>query len=215
MPEFSLSTVAKDFVLGSFADDFIFPHRSPMIRGHIWIDADLRRRAVPRGLAVSVLLSPALSLLFSSGCTTARKTVPPPAPAILAPAVAPAPMPVPKSPPSAPVPAVPTPAAVPVAPTAAPTEALSPPEELTIFVESTPAGATIVMDGRPMGKAPLHLAIPATPLGFFRDYVELRARFIASDETEVSRTATEEFTPREKVPAVLQFTPDGAQRTVR
>jgi hypothetical protein len=84
-----------------------------------------------------------------------------------------------------------------------------------LFVESTPPGATIVMDGRPMGKAPLHLSIPATPLGFFRDYVELRARFIAADETEVSRTATEEFTPREKVPAVLQFTPDGAQRTVR
>jgi hypothetical protein len=90
-----------------------------------------------------------------------------------------------------------------------------PPDELMLFVESTPPGATIVMDGRPMGKAPLHLSIPATPLGFFRDYVELRARFIATDETEVSRTAMEEFTPREKVPAVLQFTPDGVQRTVR
>ena len=77
------------------------------------------------------------------------------------------------------------------------------------------AGATVVVDGRPMGKTPLHLDVPATTLGFFRDYVEIRARFIADNKAEVSRTATEEFSPREKVPAVLHFTPTGAQRTAR
>jgi hypothetical protein len=88
-------------------------------------------------------------------------------------------------------------------------------DQATMLVESEPAGATIVVDGRPVGKAPLHLGVPATALGFFRDYVEIRARFIAENESEESHTATEEFSPREKVPAVLRFTPAGAQRTVR
>ena len=86
---------------------------------------------------------------------------------------------------------------------------------MTIRVESDPAGATIVVDGRPLGKAPLQVVVPGTALGFFRDYVEIRARFIAENESEESRTATEEFSPRDKVPAVLRFTPAGAQRTLR
>jgi hypothetical protein len=45
--------------------------------------------------------------------------------------------------------------------------------------------------------------------------MEIRARFIATDPSLDSRTVTEEFTPREKVPAVLHFTPEGAQRTAR
>jgi hypothetical protein len=88
-------------------------------------------------------------------------------------------------------------------------------EQLTLLIESEPVGATIVVDGRPVGKAPMRLSVPATVLGFFRDYMEIRARFIAESEADASRTATEEFSPREKVPAVLQFTPAGAQRTVR
>ena len=87
--------------------------------------------------------------------------------------------------------------------------------KLTMLVESEPAGATIVVDGLPVGKTPLRLGVPATVLGFFREYVEIRARFIAENETEVSQTATEEFSPREKVPAALHFTPAGARRTVR
>jgi hypothetical protein len=86
---------------------------------------------------------------------------------------------------------------------------------LTMSVESEPAGAIIVVDGRPVGKTPLLLGVPASPLGFFHDYVEIRARFIADDETEVSQTATEEFSPREKVPSILRFTPAGAQRIAR
>ena len=84
-----------------------------------------------------------------------------------------------------------------------------------MLVESVPAGAVVVVDGRPVGKTPLRLGVPATPLGFFRDYVEIRARFLPSTEGGDSHTTTEEFTPREKVPAVLHFTPDGAQRTVQ
>jgi hypothetical protein len=186
-----------------------------MIRRHALIGACQRHIAAVRGVAAIGLLSPVLCLLFWSGCTTARKAAPPALVVAATPAMAPAPAPEPKNPPTATVAATPPPAVVQVSPPTVPAETPPPPDELMLFVESTPPGATIVMDGRPMGKAPLHLSIPATPLGFFRDYVELRARFIAADETEVSRTATEEFTPREKVPAVLQFTPDGAQRTVR
>jgi hypothetical protein len=84
-----------------------------------------------------------------------------------------------------------------------------------MLIESVPPAAIIVVDGRPVGKAPLRLAVPATAQGFFLNDVEIRARFVASNANEVSRTAVEEFTPREKVPAALHFTPEGAQRTVR
>lgn len=86
---------------------------------------------------------------------------------------------------------------------------------LTMLVESDPTGATIVVDGRPVGKAPLELCLQATARGFFREYVEIRARFIATNESEESQTAIEEFSPREKVPSVLHFTPAGSQRTIR
>jgi hypothetical protein len=214
-PEFSLSAVAKGIVIGSFADDFILPHRLIMIRCLARNGARRRHTGAARRSAVIGLLSAVLCVLFSAGCTTVRKT-PPPAPAVVTPAMAPAPAPEPKSPPpGSAAPAAPLPVTVQVSPPTVAPGTPSPLVELAIFIESIPPGATIVMDGRPVGKAPLHLSVPATPLGFFRDYVEIRARFIATDETEVSRTATEEFTPREKVPAVLQFTPDGAQRSVR
>ena len=147
--------------------------------------------------------------LVAAGCTTVRRAPPvnPPASTRAA------------EPPSGPAPA-PVPAPSSPAPASAATPALAPPAEeiagqLTMLVESAPPGAIIVVDGRPVGKAPVHLNLPATPLGFFQNYVEIRARFVATDETEVSRTAVEEFSPREKVPAVLHFTPDGAQRTLR
>jgi hypothetical protein len=213
-PEFPPSKVAKDIVIGSFADDFSHSHFLNMTRCLARNGARRRHPGAARRLAVIGLLSAVWCLLFSSGCTTTRKTAPP-APAVLAPAMAPAPAPELKNPPSTTVPVAPPLTAVQVVPPAAPSEASSPLAELTMLVESVPPGATIVVDGRPVGKTPLHLSVPATPLGFFRDYVEIRARFVATDETEVSRTATEEFTPREKVPAIVQFTPDGAQRTVR
>lgn len=169
--------------------------------------------------AVVGFLAVAWSLLLWSGCATTSKA--PPTPVVAAQLVPP-----PKTsaePPARPVtipqaPAVATPPAPapPVPATRVPTVGLEAGvTQLTMLVESEPAGAIIVVDGRPMGKTPLQLGVPATALGFFRDYVEIRARFIADSEAEVSQTATEEFSPREKVPAVLHFTPAGAQRTVR
>jgi len=136
-----------------------------MIRRHAWIGACERPIAAARRLATIGLLSPVLCLLFSSGCTTTLKNAPPTAAAV-APAMALAPAPEPENPRSATVVATPPPAVVQVSPPTVPAGTLSPPAELMLFVESTPPGATIVMDGRPMGKAPLHLSIPATPLGF-------------------------------------------------
>ena len=204
---FSPAAVAKKIVLGSFADDFILSPCPIMTKNPVW-NRPRKRLASIGGVALI------LGLLFLSGCATARKTLPP-APAIVAPAMIPAPAQESKSPPPETAPVPPPPVTAQVAPPTAPPETPATLSELTILVESVPSGATIVVDGRPVGKAPLHLPVPATPLGFFRDYMEIRARFVATDETEVSRTATEEFTPREKVPAMLQFTPDGAQRTVR
>ena len=173
-----------------------------------------RRRAVavrPGGIAIGVLaVWSALSLW--SGCTAASR-VSPVAPAAAA-AHPTAPVPAPSAVvPSAAVPAPPLPPAPTAVPSAGEVPRVS--DQVTMLVESVPAGATIVVDGRPVGKAPLHLDVPATVLGFFRDYLEIRARFIAETESEVSHTAIEEFTPREKVPAVLRFTPAGARRVAR
>jgi len=132
------------------------------------------------------VLSSVLCLLCFAGCATTQK-----------------------------VPAVPVVVLPVTSPPGTPTAGRAPAGRQTMLVESTPPGAIIVVDGRPVGKAPVRLEVPATPQGFFRDDLEIRARFVAREETEVSRTATEAFNPREKVPAVLRFTPDGAQRAVR
>jgi hypothetical protein len=161
-------------------------------------------------------LSSVLCLLIAAGCTTVHR-----GPAAWPPASPAAPARPAASPPGSATAPVPTPAlppAAPATPTAPPVAAPSGAEiagELTMLVESAPPGAIIVVDGRPVGKAPVRVNLPATPLGFFQNYVEVRARFVATDETQVSRTAVEDFSPREKVPAVLHFTPDGAKRTVR
>jgi PEGA domain len=176
---------------------------------------DFRRRGVFRkgGAALAALVAVAPLFLWS-GCTALTKVTPaaPPAVAARPAGTAPAPSAVP---PEVPSPS-PQPASPPVvAPGPSLVEALPVAGQVNMLVESAPAGATIVMDGRPLGKAPLRISVPATSLGFFRDYVEVRARFIAENASEISHTATEEFSPREKVPAILHFTPDGAQRTVR
>jgi hypothetical protein len=146
-------------------------------------------QAMKRSSMKAAVLSSALSLLVFAGCATVRRP-PPSAPAL----------PVVK---------------LTVTPPITPSGKASPVSERMMLVESVPSGAIIVVDGRPVGKAPLRLAVPATEQGFFLNEVEIRARFVATDATEVSRTAMEEFTSREKVPAVLHFTPEGAQRTVR
>ncbi|HXA13788.1 MAG TPA: PEGA domain-containing protein [Opitutaceae bacterium] len=84
--------------------------------------------------------------------------------------------------------------------------------EFVLAIESEPAGAIIVVNNTPVGKAPLKLAIKGTPLGFFRDYVMVKARFLATSLTETSITVEEDCTPLEKIPGKLVFTPQGAQR---
>ena len=138
----------------------------------------------------AAVLSSALGLLVFAGCATLRKP----------PFSAPPALPVVRLPVTSPI---------------TPSGKTSPVPEQMMLVESVPPAAIIVVDGRPVGKAPLRLAVPATAQGFFLNDVEIRARFVAPDANEVSRTAVEEFTLREKVPAALHFTPEGAQRTVR
>jgi hypothetical protein len=136
------------------------------------------------------VLSSVLGLLVFAGCATMHKT-----------------------PPSAP-PALPV-VKLPVTPPTAPSGKTPRVPEQMMLIESVPPGAIIVVDGRPVGKAPLRLAVPATAQGFFLNDLEIRARFVATDATEVSRTSMEEFTPRDKVPVALHFTPEGAQRAAR
>ncbi len=157
-------------------------------------------------------LAGAMVGLLLDACSTVKTT--PSVPVVVLPATpaGPAPAPATATPPSpataAPVPVPSTPSPVLAGPPAA--EA----GRQIMLVESEPAGAIIVVDGRPVGRAPVRLDVPVTPQGFFRADLEVRARFVARNETEVSRTATEEFNPRERVPAVVRFTPDGVQRTM-
>lgn len=171
-------------------------------------------------LALFGLLLATGSLFLWSGCATTSKTRPA-VPAALSPAKVPSkvmavlpepPVTVPQAPAVAVPPTVSQPVPAPGVVTVG-SESMS--TRLMMLLESEPAGATIVVDGRPVGKTPLQLSVPATPLGFFNGYLEIRARFIADSESEVSRTVTEEFSPREKVPAVLRFTPADSRRTVR
>ena len=169
-------------------------------------------RSLPVSLTGISLQLSAFSLLILSGCATAPKPVPVPQP-ILAPRAASVPAaapvvakPAPSQPasvsPGTPSPRVPSPV---VAPALAK-------NEFVLAIESEPAGAIIVVNNTPVGKAPLKLAIKGTPLGFFRDYVMVKARFLATSLTETSITVEEDCTPLEKIPGKLIFTPQGAQR---
>jgi hypothetical protein len=217
-PEWLNPAGANKVLLGMSALCINFVDRRIM-NGGIAARVVAARLAGYRRAALGLLVAGGL-LLLGSGCVTTSKKRPLP-PAIAPPRVVPPsatggepvrPVTIPQAPamPTLPTPAPPAPAAG--VPAVGPEMGVT---KLTMLVESEPAGATIVVDGRPVGKTPLRLGVPATVLGFFRDYVEIRARFIAENETEVSQTATEEFSPREKVPAVLHFTPAGVRRTVR
>ena len=160
-------------------------------------------------------LAAGAGVLLLAACATVR---PPPQqpPVVEVPATPVAPL---RPPPPAAQPALPPAAPAPIAPApAAPQTAQPVPaaaaDRRIMLIESDPAGAVIVVDGRPVGRAPVRLDVPVTSQGFFRDDLEVRARFVARDETEVSRTATEEFNPRQRVPAVVRFTPGGVQRSM-
>jgi hypothetical protein len=150
----------------------------------------------------------AFSLLILAGCVTAPKSVPPPPPNIFPPPAAPAAAP--KNKPPAPPPR-PPPAPKSVTPSPASTPA-PPKDEFVMSIDSDPSGATIVVNGIPIGKAPLQLKVKTTPQGFFRDYLTVKARFLATSEDETSITVEDDCTPREKIPNKIIFTPQGAQR---
>jgi PEGA domain len=135
------------------------------------------------------LLSPVLGLLFMAGCQSKPAVHPPLAPVAI-PAVVP--------------PVAPTPALPPV-----------PPGEAMIEITSEPAGARIIVNDLPVGRAPLRLTFQVTPQGFSVDYVTIKARFVAENVSQVSQTVETEFTPLEKVPAAILFSLQGAQRRMR
>jgi hypothetical protein len=143
-----------------------------------------------------------------NGCVTAPKSVPKPPPN-LSPQAAPVAAPENKPPAPGPKPA-PVPRAAPP-PAAVSTPAL-PKDECVLSIDSEPSGATIVVNGIPIGKAPLQLRVKTTLQGFFRDYVTVKARFLATSEDETSITVEDDCTPREKIPGKIIFTPQGAQR---
>ncbi len=84
--------------------------------------------------------------------------------------------------------------------------------DYAILVESQPSGAMIVVNGIPVGRTPRKITLPGTPQGFSRGTVSIKARFVASSSAEQSATIEEEFTPLDRLPVGLLFTPEKAQR---
>ena len=107
-----------------------------------------------------------------------------------------------------------TPAPQPSAPVST-VNAPFPPGEFAVLVESVPDGATVVVNGIPVGKAPQRILLPGTPRGFFRDQVSLKVRFIAADVNHTSQTVEELLTPLDRIPSGVRFTPAGATRVAR
>lgn len=86
---------------------------------------------------------------------------------------------------------------------------------LTIHIESNPTGAMILVDGRPVGRAPVDLAVETNGSGFFRTPVTIRARFVAGETGGESFSVDERLGQLERVPQALVFSHDGAQRILR
>jgi hypothetical protein len=141
-----------------------------------------------------------------NGCATAPKPVPPPPPNI-SPQPPPAPAPAPETKPPAP-----PPQPLPVPPAAAASAPAAPKNEYVMAIDSEPSGAVIVVNGIPIGKAPLRLKVKTTLQGFFRDYMTVKARFLATSSEETSVTVEDDCTPREKIPGKIIFTPQGPRR---
>ncbi|MGA3006952.1 MAG: hypothetical protein ABSE59_03575 [Opitutaceae bacterium] len=171
------------------------------------------RHGLAAGAVLRLLLIGFLLLVFN-GCATPPKSVPPPPPKILPPAATappPAPVPVKETRSLTPVPQrspLPPAKATPPAPVVPPA---TPQGEIVVAIESRPDGALIVVNDIPIGKAPQRLKVQTTSLGFFRDYMTVKARFLATSPDETSTTVEEDCTPLKKIPGAIFFTPQGAQ----
>ena len=86
------------------------------------------------------------------------------------------------------------------------------PGEALIEITSEPAAAIILVNDQLSGRAPLRLAVTVTPQRFCKDYLTIKARFVATDASQISQTVEVELTPRDKAPTALAFTPQGARR---
>ena len=82
-------------------------------------------------------------------------------------------------------------------------------DEQRVRIESQPAGALIVADGKVVGHAPLMIMVSATRYGFFPGRTTIRARFLAEDARHASQSVNAEFGVLDKVPAAVVFTPEG------
>jgi outer membrane biosynthesis protein TonB len=159
----------------------------------------------------------AAGLLLLAGCTTAKSPTPV---EVATPELSPAPPATPEPKPQQPAPVVPAPKppeVIQVPPTVAtPEEPIQhAPEHLKIRIESSPVGAMIVVDGKPLGRTPVELEVDAANNGFFKEPVTIRARFVASDSASESYSIDEELGPLERVPLALVFSRDGVQRILR
>lgn len=170
----------------------------------------------PGGFFLFCILHFAFFIFFLSSCATAPKPVPQRPPALTPPPASPARPPPVAKPVTPPAPSSPKPAP-PKPPNTPPPTATAPgpklvQDELVIVIDSQPAGAIVVVNNIPIGKAPLRLKVKATPQGFFRDYVTIKARFLAKNASETSQTVEEDCTPLQKIPSGIFFTPQGSQR---
>ncbi|MBM3872274.1 MAG: PEGA domain-containing protein [Verrucomicrobia bacterium] len=81
-----------------------------------------------------------------------------------------------------------------------------------VWVETEPAGAMVVVDGVPVGRAPRRVDVEVTPQGFARQGTTIRVRFVAETVQQTSVTTELALTPRDRVPARIEFT---RERVVR
>jgi outer membrane biosynthesis protein TonB len=163
----------------------------------------------------------ALVLLVHAGCTTAKPPALEEEPVTeLAPSPPPPAEPEPEPQPVAVKPA-PKPAKPPEVTKAPPADAIPTqpvphvPDHLKIRIESNPAGAMIVVDGRPLGRTPVELQVDSANNGFFKAPMTIRARFVASDAASESISVDERLGPLERVPLALVFSREGVQRVIR
>lgn len=162
------------------------------------------------------------AILLLAGCTTPASRPLPPSPPPLAPAEQTPPSPAKEQGPSPSDVSHSVPKEKKAVPAVAPTNASTQEQpgaaaglatgEFVILVESQPSGAMIVVNGIPVGRTPRKIILPGTSQGFSRGTVSIKARFVASSSAEQSATIEEEFTPLDRLPVSLLFTPEKAQR---